>query len=133
VAAALQAPGATRDRILGGVYIPPTADRPLGRLEHALVLCTAADAITRRLRDAVKDGRLPRSAGAQLVRQGVEAGIISADEAEQIERAEAARADAIAVDSFTLEEFFQSAVAPESVSGDGAVEGVEHGWQVGQT
>jgi acyl-CoA dehydrogenase len=133
VAAALQAPGATRDRILDGVYVPPTTDRPLGRLENALVLCTSADAITKRLREAVKDGRLPRSAGAKLVQLGAEAGVISAEEAEQVQRAEAARADAIAVDSFTLEEFFRSAVAPESASGDGAAEGVEHGWQVGQT
>ena len=103
---------------------------PLGRLENALVLCTAADAIQKRLREAVKDGRLQRSSAAKLVRQGVEAGVITAEEAEQLERAEAARADAIAVDSFTLEEFFRTAVAHDSPSGDGAVEGVEYGMRV---
>jgi acyl-CoA dehydrogenase len=122
VAAALQVPGETRDRLLAGVHVPATTDRPLGRLEHALVVCTQADAITKRLREAVKAGRLTRRPPAQLVADGVAAGVISTDEAALLQTAEAARADAIAVDSFDLEEYFRSAVIPGEVSsGDGAV------------
>jgi acyl-CoA dehydrogenase len=122
VAAALQVPGETRDRLLAGVHVPATTDRPLGRLEHALVVCTQADAVTRRLREAVKAGRLTRRPPAQLVADGVAEGVISAEEAELLRTAEAARADAIAVDSFDLEEYFRSAVIPREVSsGDGAV------------
>ena len=42
----------------------------------------------------------------------VEKGLLTADEAALLKRAEEARADAIQVDSFTTEEYFASAVEP---------------------
>ena len=122
VAAALQVPGETRDRLLCGVYVPESTDRPLGRLENALVLCTEADALSKSLRDAVKTGRLPRLSGSALVRKAVEEAMLTPGEAALLERAENARADAIAVDSFDVEDYFRSAALPnEGASGDGAV------------
>lgn len=129
VAAAMQVPGPQRDRLFGGVYIPDDLERPLGRLEHALGVCTAAEGVARKLRDAVKAKRLPKAHPAALVPQAVEAGIITPQEAALLQRAEAVRADAVAVDSFELADFFASAVDPEAVaaapvagasSGDGA-------------
>jgi len=122
VAAALQVPGEQRERLLSGVFVPTTTDRPLGRLEHALVVCTAGDAVAKRLREAVRAGRVTAGSPAAVVAAAVEAGVIGAGDAALLERSEAARADAIAVDSFELADFFQSAVTEaEAPSGDGAI------------
>ena len=54
---------------------------------------------------AVKAGQLPKDRPAKLVMKAAEAGIITGDEAALIQKAEAARWDAIQVDSFTQEEY----------------------------
>ena len=72
----------------------------------------AADRIAAKIKAAVKDKRLPKGRPAALVEAAVEAGVLTADEAEQVAAAEAARRDAIEVDCFTLEEYLQSSVAP---------------------
>ncbi|MGK0300863.1 MAG: acyl-CoA dehydrogenase, partial [Planctomycetota bacterium] len=54
-----------------------------------------------------------RRALSQLLDQAAEANIISSDEREIVQQAEVARAEAIAVDSFTLEEYLAGATAPE--------------------
>ncbi len=123
VAAAMQTPGPQRDRLFDGVFVPQTTDRPLGRLEHALAVCTEAEGVARVLRDAVKAKRLPKAHPEALVRQAVEAGVITAEQAALLERAEAVRADAGAVDSFASEDYFRSAAEPTALSGDGAPSG----------
>ncbi|HYE94900.1 MAG TPA: DUF1974 domain-containing protein, partial [Rubricoccaceae bacterium] len=123
VARAIQMPGPQRERLFGGVFVPEDVSRPLGRLEHALAVCTAAEGIERKLREAVKQKWLPKGHPEAVVRQAVEANIITPDEAALLQRAEAARADAIAVDSFDVEDYFRSAADPEAVGGDGASTG----------
>jgi acyl-CoA dehydrogenase len=98
-------PGEQRDRITGNAYVPADPGTALGRLEHALDLCTRAEPILKKLKDAIKQGRLPKARPAQLLDQATEAGILTADERAVVEHAEQARAEAIAVDSFTLQEY----------------------------
>jgi acyl-CoA dehydrogenase len=121
VAAAMQVPGPQRDRLFGGVFVPESVERPLGRLEHAMRLVHDAAPVERKLRDAVKAKRLPRAHPATLVEEGIEAGVVTPEEARLLRQAEAARADAIQVDAFAVEDYFRAAVDPEGVSGDGAV------------
>ncbi len=104
-AGTLMQPGAQRDRITGNAYVPADETSALGRLEHALALCTQAEPVIRKLKDAIKQGRLPKARPAQLLHQATEAGILSADERAVVEAAEVARAEAVAVDSFSLEEY----------------------------
>ena len=83
VAAAITSPGAQRDRLTTGIFVPTERDSALGRLEHALRLAAAA----------------------RPVEQKIKAGVVpTADEEEILREAAAARREAVAVDSFTFDE-----------------------------
>jgi acyl-CoA dehydrogenase len=105
VAQALLQPGADRDRLTGRIHVPTDATSGLGRLEHALRLCSAAEPIQKKLKDAIRQGRLPKARPEQLLDQAVDSGLISDAERQLVQAAEAARREAIEVDSFTLEEY----------------------------
>src|SRR5690606_28332695 len=98
-------PGETRDRLTAGVFVAPDEDVGLARLEEALRVCTEAEPVLQRIKQAVRDGRLPRRAPEHLLEEAEAQSVIDAREAELVRSAEAARARAIAVDSFTLEEY----------------------------
>jgi acyl-CoA dehydrogenase len=101
----LQQPGAQRDRLTGQIFVPDDPQQALGRLERALQLCTDAEPIHKQLKDAIKKGRLPKARPEQVLDQAVAAGLLSEPERRLVQAAEAARSDAIAVDSFTLAEY----------------------------
>ena len=122
VAAAVQVPGEQRERIFGGVFTTLNPDHALGRFESAMRLAYEAEGVYGKVKDAIKRRELPRAHPATLIPQAVEAGILTDPEADLLRRAEAARNDAIQVDSFTTEEYFASAVASPA-SGDGIAEG----------
>lgn len=103
VAQLMQVPGEQRERLVAGTYLPNDKTEALGRLENAFHLAVQSDAIARKIYAAVKAGQLPKDRPAKLVRQAAEGGVITADEARRIQEAEAARQDAIQVDSFTQE------------------------------
>lgn len=108
VAQALQTPGGTRDRVTAGIYLPTDATEALGRLEHAFHLSCRSEAIIKTIKNAVQSGRLPKGKPEQLVAAALEAGVIQRQEYELMGQAEAARNDAVQVDSFTLAEYQQS-------------------------
>lgn len=111
-------PGEQRDRISGNAFVPQDPTSALGRLEHALLLCTNAEPVLKKLKEAVRHGRLPKARPAQLLDQAVEASILTAEERELVQQAEQARAEAIAVDSFTLDEYMQGANAQAEPEGE---------------
>ena len=49
----LMQPGEQRDRLTGNAYVPSDPASALGRLEHALDLCTRAAPLLKKLKDAV--------------------------------------------------------------------------------
>ena len=100
VARTLTEPSALRDRLTAGLFIPTDVSDPLGRLEDALLKATAAEPVERKLRDAVKDGRLKVHDEDAMPDEGVRAKIISEDEAEIVRKAIAARRQVIRVDDF---------------------------------
>jgi acyl-CoA dehydrogenase len=116
-AAALRAPGARRDRLTAGIFLPADPEEALGRLERAFLLVSEAapsvDAIAR----ASRRGRLPRRPPEEILDEAVAAGVITAADAGRVRDAAAARADAIRVDSFPLEEYLGlgTAAAQEAV------------------
>ena len=121
VAAALQVPGDQRDRLTGLVFTSNDPEHTLGRFDHAMRLCYEAEGVVSKMKAAIKRRELPKAHPATLVPQAVEAGVITSEEAALLQRAEAARNDAIQVDAFDLEDYFASAVAPDEVGGDGTV------------
>ncbi len=122
VARTLQVPGAQRDRLTPAIFVPDDPTSALGRLEVALTLCTEAEPLQKKLKDAVRAGRLPKAATEQLLDQAVENGILAPAERDLLQRAEAARREAITVDSFTLDEYRAGSAnaGQEAAANDGA-------------
>lgn len=113
-AATLLQPGRQRDRITGNLHVPKDRESALGRLEYAMQLCSSAEPVMRKLKDAVKQGRLPKARPAQLLDQAIEAGILTKDERVIVQNAEKARDEAVAVDSFTLAEYLANGQAADA-------------------
>ncbi len=120
VAAAMQVPGPQRDRHTAGLHVSRDTADPLGRLEHALRLSHAAAPLERRLKDAIKQGALPKTHPAKLVVLALEKGILNEEEAARLQAAEKARSAAIQVDSFTLEEYLETSVGGVAAPKNGA-------------
>jgi acyl-CoA dehydrogenase len=109
VAQTLQVPGEQRNRLTDGMFVPKDVEEALGRLENALELAVRAERVERTLKDAVRAGRLPRKvAPAELVKRALGLGLISKADARLLKQAAEARQDAMAVDSFTLEEYMRT-------------------------
>ncbi len=109
VAKAITTPGALRDRLSPGIFVPQDPTSALGRLELALTLCAEAEPVQKKLKDAIRNKLLPKARTEQLLDQAVENGILTAPERDLLQRAEAARHEAITVDSFTLDEYLGAA------------------------
>jgi acyl-CoA dehydrogenase len=105
VARALQTPGPQRDRLLAGIYLPADESQALRRLEHAFDVCTHAEHLARKIKDAVKAGKLPKRDLAELVADAEAQGVLTAAEVATLAEAELARTAALTVDSFTLDEY----------------------------
>ena len=96
----LLAPSATRDRLTAGIHIPTDPGEPLGRLDDALARAIVAEPAEMKLRTAVRDGLLAPHSDEELLRAGVEQGVITPAEAAAISAATAARREVIRVDDF---------------------------------
>jgi acyl-CoA dehydrogenase len=121
VARLMQTPGEQRQRLTAGIYVPDDVNEALGRLENAFRLAYEGDKVARAISKAIKAKKLPKDRPENLIDQAAEAGVITYDEASILRQSEAARNDAIQVDSFTLEEYMRGAVKPDAMpAGDGA-------------
>ena len=100
VASLLMAPSATRDRLTEGIFVPTDIDDPLGRIEDALPKVIAAEAVEKKLRAAQRKGKIVVGDESRLMAAAVAAGIITTQEAETVEQANAARSEVIRVDDF---------------------------------
>ncbi|MTI89137.1 MAG: acyl-CoA dehydrogenase [Balneolaceae bacterium] len=117
VARAMQTPGASRNRVTGGAFIPGDPKEALGRYEQAFDLTIEAQPVYKKLYKAKKSGNLPKAPYSELIESALEKGILTSPEADLIKKAEEARADAIQVDEFTLDEYMnETTVSP---TGDG--------------
>jgi len=104
VAKLLQRPSPARERLTAGIYTGG-ADDPVGRVEHALARVVEAERGYRRLKRALRSGVVTAGPMASQLAQARARGVLDADEAARIEAAEAARAEAIAVDDFAPADF----------------------------
>ena len=114
IAQILQTPGTQRNSLTADIHLPANTEEALGRLENAFSLAVQAESILQKIKTATKEGKLPPEKPITLVRDALEAEIISLDEVELLTQAESARNDAIQVDSFTLEEYQRHKVAETS-------------------
>jgi acyl-CoA dehydrogenase len=122
IAQAIQEDGAARDLITDGVYVTKEEGEALGDLEIAFELSRESYHIGQTIKDAVKDGRLPKKRPLALLDEALEKGIISDEDYETVQRAEKARARYIAVDEFELDEYRQNRDMPGEPVGRGALD-----------
>jgi acyl-CoA dehydrogenase len=98
-----------REHLSHGIYLPPRDEQGLGQLEEALEQVVRADAVQRKMKEAVRQKLLDREPLDTLIDRAQKANIITAVERDLIARAERARERAIAVDSFPQEKLAELA------------------------
>ncbi len=92
-------PGAARDRLTAGMYVPKGEDAT-GVLEAAFIAAIACEPIDEKLRKAVKKGKIVPRPGVDLGSLAKENNLITAEEYAQWSRKEALRKSVIRVDDF---------------------------------
>jgi acyl-CoA dehydrogenase len=93
-------PGAARDRLTSGMFIPKHETDATGILEAAFLATIACEPIDEKLRKAIKKGKLAPRSGIDLGSLAKENGLITPEEYAQWSRKEALRRDVIKVDDF---------------------------------
>lgn len=105
LAALLRTPSADREHLTNGVYLPKGETEALVRIESAMNLLHQSAGVLAKVKDAMRDGRLPKGRPEAALDAAVAAGIITADEQSSIRRAVIARDDAVQVDCFKIGDF----------------------------
>jgi len=109
VAAILKTPGEQRDRLTEGMYVATSPEKPTGRLERAMSASLKAEAAGSVLKKASRSGQIPRGPLEAQLEAATAAGLLDAEQAEQVREAERLREDAIQVDAFPLDEYSRTA------------------------
>jgi len=102
----LIAPGAARDRLTAGCYVPDDADDPVGVLEHALAATLAAEPAEARLREIEKRGVLdgnPLANVRDMAEAAQAAGLLSEEDYPLLRRRNALRDRVVRVDDFPFD------------------------------
>jgi acyl-CoA dehydrogenase len=110
-ASLLLKPGATRDRLTAGMYLPAEKDDPIGALEAALHSALECEPLYAKMETARKARKIGGKAlqEAQRVAEAREKGILSAEEAELLERDLALQRKVIMVDDFAPAQLVRAA------------------------
>jgi acyl-CoA dehydrogenase len=130
IARGIQEKDGDREWLTEELYVPESTDQPLGQLEHAFRLNRDAYHVGQKIKDAVRDGRLPKKRPHQLLDEARDEGIITEEEYEVVHRADEARERYIQVDEFELDEYRDARMFPGKPTERGAfasaiVEGTE--------
>jgi acyl-CoA dehydrogenase len=100
VVALITRPTETRNRLCEGIFAARQADSPLGQLQMALETSERLAPVETRVRDAIRAGLLEPGAVHERIEQARERGVISADEARQLQEFDAIVLAITAVDDF---------------------------------
>ncbi|HEX4986043.1 MAG TPA: acyl-CoA dehydrogenase [Burkholderiales bacterium] len=90
----------TRERVASNVFVMRSEHDPVGRLELAMQVAPAGEAIEAKVRSAARAGAIAGLTEAALVAAATDRGIISAAEAAQLQQFSALRRRCIMVDDF---------------------------------
>lgn len=100
VAKLMMEPGVVRDRLTQGIYLPSADEEPLAYLEQALQCVIECGAIENKLRQAVKSHRIA-DYGDQQIAQALQLNIITAEEADLLNKMTELRNKVVKVDDFS--------------------------------
>jgi acyl-CoA dehydrogenase len=97
--------GELREALTDGIYVSKDSSDNLGRIENALLLQEKAQFISDKIKSAIKNKILPRKRVEDLIEAACEKSVISAEEKNLLQEAQAAVLDAMQVDEYSLEEY----------------------------
>jgi acyl-CoA dehydrogenase len=97
-------PTETRDRVTRGLCLAKDAFYPMGRIDEILKAVIAIEPIEKRIKVAVKEGKLKGANYDEQLAAALETNLISKEEHAQIVVAHAMRMDLINVDDFDTSE-----------------------------
>jgi acyl-CoA dehydrogenase len=103
VASLLMQPGAARDRLTTGMFIPTNEADAMGALESSLASTLVCEPLQAELEKARKEGKLIARDEMLLVAEARDKGHITAEQALQLQRDYALRRQVIMVDDFAPE------------------------------
>ena len=109
VAQLISAPEPERDRLCEGIFLGGGPDDPAIRLEQGLIETKELEPVRRVLRRAVKEGKIATGESGIDMNQAVEAGIVTAEQVEQLRQVERRVDEIIAVDAFAPEDWARAA------------------------
>ncbi|APV48394.1 acyl-CoA dehydrogenase [Betaproteobacteria bacterium GR16-43] len=98
VAQILITPGAARDRLTAGAYIPRKEDDVVGRLEFAMEAVIKSDPIEHRIRAAQKEGKLPQRTLAERRLAALNQSLITKEEFEHLLYTDRLKREVVMVD-----------------------------------
>lgn len=104
VAALMMKPGAARDRLTAGMYLPSDEKDAVGALEASLSSTLACEPLQAEVEKARKEGKLKARDELQQIAEALEQGILNAGQAAQLERDYVLRRKVIMVDDFASEQ-----------------------------
>ena len=104
VASLLLQPGAARDRLTAGMYVPGDENDAVGVLEAALHSTFACEPLQAKVEAARKEGKLKALEELPRIAEARDKGVIGANDAQLLERDYALRRKVIMVDDFAPEE-----------------------------
>ncbi|TBU72937.1 acyl-CoA dehydrogenase [Phytopseudomonas daroniae] len=96
------------EELLEGCFRPSSTEDPVGALQHAFNLLQETQPLQKKLHKAVKAGQVREMPGQNEIETAVAAGVLTAEEGQQLQRAEIARRVVIDVDDFSKEELLPS-------------------------
>ncbi len=96
------------EELLEGCFRPSATDDPVGALQHAFNLLQETQPLQKKLHKAVKAGQVRETPGQNEIETAVAADVLTAEEGQQLQRAELARRVVIDVDDFSKEELLPS-------------------------
>jgi Domain of unknown function (DUF1974). len=100
VAQILITPGAARDRLTEGAYIPRREDDVIGRLDLAMEAAVVAEPLEQKLRRAMREKKIADGRPEEMRAAALKAGILTQDEHDHLGYAERLRREVIKVDDF---------------------------------
>ncbi|MBC8412421.1 MAG: acyl-CoA dehydrogenase [Nitrospira sp.] len=93
----------SRDRLTDGIYIPDSMKEQLGLMEETLRKVIEAEAIEKKIKQALSDGALNIAHKGSELKEAVKAGIINSDEEVSVRTADLLRKEVVRVDDFSPE------------------------------
>lgn len=100
VAHIITEPGAARDRLTAGIFIPKGTDDQMGKIEDAFIKVIKAEPAAKKLQEAVRAGKVTAIDQLDQIDEAAKLGVISAEEKKFATDAENARRAVVAVDDF---------------------------------